>query len=568
MIVMAIEVAKQVADEDKQIKGYELRDVKISKAIMISQDEEGTETTIQMRPWKLGSRAPTSSWQEFVICSKKNGQSWEENCSGLIQTHYEQQSQTPNENLEEQAKIKGYRDRYNEIKDACTFTEIPRQVYESLETIGMQYGPIFQNIIRLQSGDHTSTGAIRVPDTKVVMPYRFEFPCVIHPATLDTVFQLSLPALTGMKEPLKVPMLPTFLESIFISSSITAVPGDEVNGYAVAKDSGYRLKDSQIVIWDAENIRPQIIVHGLRSMAIPAMTSGNVLSDSLTNVRKLCLQPTWKEDIDLVTNEQATTLFRELADSIEHVDPVIIQEIEIAAFIYLQRALNAFTPTQAKDFKPHFKSLYRWMQHQQDLASKGALEYQDSVYDWLNRDPDQKKQFLLRVADRSVDGELLCRLGERVEQMLGGEIEPLQIMLEDDILHRFYRYGLGTNQMNVMLVDYIDRLAHKKPDISILEIGAGTGGTTLPILERLGGHRGTSPRFSSYTFTDISPGVFVNAADKLREWGPYLTFQRLNIEEGPETQGFELGTYDVIVAVNVSIKSTVKNTMVTSAYGF
>jgi SAM-dependent methyltransferase len=553
MIAMAVEIAKQVADDDKQIKGYELRDIKISKAIMIPQDEDGTETTIQMRPWKLGSRAPTSTWQEFVICSKRNGQGWEENCSGLIQTHYEQQSQTPNESFEEQAQIKGYQERYLEIKEACTFTEIPRQIYESLETIGMQYGPVFQNLIRLQSGDHTSIGVIRIPDTKIVMPHRFEFPCVIHPATLDTVFQLSLPALTGMKEPLKVPMLPTFVENIFISNSITKVPGDEINGYAIAKDSGYRLKDSQIVIWDTEGTRPQIVIQGLRSMALPAMTTGNVLSDSLKSVRKLCLQPLWMEDIDLMTNEQAITVSMKAADSMQHVSPAMLQELELAAFIYLQRALKTFTPQQANEFAPHFKSLYGWMQHQQGLALKGALDHQDSNYDWLNRDPDYEKQLLLRVAEQTVDGKLLCRLGERVESMLSGKIEPLQLMLEDDILHKFYRYGVGVSEMNVQLVEYIDRLAHKKSDISILEIGAGTGGTTLPILERLGGHRGTSPRFSSYTFTDISPGVFLKAAEKLKEWESCLTFKKLNIDEDPETQGFELGTYDVVIAVNVSI---------------
>lgn len=549
---MAVEIARQVADEDKLVKGYELRDIKINKAVMIPQDEDGTETTIQMRPWKLGSRAATSSWQEFVICSKRNGQSWEENCSGLIQTQYELQSQTPNENYEEQAQMKEYQQRYLEIKEACTFTEIPRQVYESLETIGMQYGPIFQNLIRLQSGDHTSTGVLRIPDTKAVMPQRFEFSCVIHPATLDTIFQMSLPALTGMKEPLKVPMVPTFVENIFISSSIKAVPGDELNGYAFAKDSGYRLKDSQIVVWDTEGTHPQVIIRGLRSMALSAMTTGNVLSESPTNVRKLCLQQSWKEDIDLMTREQAIRVFRRAADAFQHVDPIIIEELELAAFVYLQRALKTFTPDQANGFTPHLKLLYGWMQHHQDLALKGVLEHQS--LDWLNRDPDYEKQLLLRVAEQTADGKLLCHLGEHLESMFSGEVEALQLMLEDDLLYDFYRYGVGSNEMNAQIAEYIDRIAHKQPDISILEIGAGTGGSTLPILQKLGGHQGTSPCFSSYTFTDISAGVFEKAADKLKEWGSCLTFQKLNIEEDPEMQGFGLGTYDVVIAVNVSIR--------------
>jgi acyl transferase domain-containing protein len=553
MIVMAVEAARQVADEDKLIKGYELRDIKISKAIMIPQDEEGTETTIQMRPWKLGSRASTSVWQEFVICSKRNGQGWEENCSGLIHTQYEQKSQTPNENFEEQAQIKEYQQRYLEIKEACTFNEIPRQVYESLETIGMQYGPIFQNLTRLQSGDHTSTGVLRIPDTKVVMPQKFEFSHVIHPATLDTIFQLSLPALTGMKESLKVPMLPTFLENIFISSSIETVSGHELNGYAFAKDSRYREKDSQIVIWDTEGTHPQVIVRGLRSMALSAMTTGNISSEPLTNVRKLCLQQSWKEDIDLITQEQAIAVFRRPADAIQHVDPVIIEELELAALVYLQRALKIFTPDQANGFTPHLKLLYGWMQHQQDLALKGRLERQNLDLDWLNRDTDYEKQLLLRVAEQTVDGKLLCRLGEHLESMFRGEVEALQLMLEDDLLSDFYRYGAGSTEMNAQMAEYIDRIAHKKPDISILEIGAGTGGSTLPILQILGGHQGTSPRFSSYTFTDISAGVFEKAADKFKDWGSCLTFQKLNIEEDPEKQGFGLGTFDVIIAVNVSI---------------
>jgi acyl transferase domain-containing protein len=561
MIVMAVEAARQVADEDKPIKGYELRDIKISKAIMIPQDEEGSETTIQMRPWKLGSRAATSTWtwQEFVICSKGNGQDWEENCSGLIQIQYEQQPQTSNENFEEQSQIEEHHQRYLEVKKACTFNEIPRQVYESLETIGMQYGPIFQNLTRLQSGDHTSTGVIRIPDTRSVMPQRFEFPHIIHPATLDTIFQLSLPALTGMKEPLKFPMVPTFVESLFISSSIKTAPGDELNGYACAKDSGYRLKDSQIVIWDTEVTRPQVIVRGLRSMALSAMTTGNVLSDSLSNVRKLCLQPIWKEDIDLMTREQATASFRKPADAVQHVDPVIIEELELAAFVYVQRALKTFSSDQASGFTPHLNKLYGWMQHQQDLALKGGLERQNWQFDWLNIDSEYEKQLLLRVAEQTVEGKLLCHLGEHLESMFSGKVEPLQLMLEDDLLYDFYRYGIGSLEMNGQMAEYIDRIAHKQPDISILEIGGGTGGSTLPILQKLGGHQGTSPRFSSYTFTDISVEFFEKATDKLKEWGSYLTFQKLNIEEDPEIQGFELGTYDVIIAVNVSIRLPAEN---------
>ena len=74
-----------------------------------------------------------------------------------------------------------------------------------------------------------------------------------------------------------------------------------------------------------------------------------------------------------MTSEQAITVFRRVADAVQRVDPVIIEELELAAFVYVQRALKTFTPDQADGFVPHLKLLYGWMQHQQDLALKGCL---------------------------------------------------------------------------------------------------------------------------------------------------------------------------------------------------
>lgn len=83
----------------------------------------------------------------------------------------------------------------------------------------------------------------------------------------------------------------------------------------------------------------------------------------------------------------------------------------------------------------------------------------------------------------------------------------------------------------------------------ILEIGAGTGGATLPILQALksnGGHL-----FQHYTFTDISSGFFPKAEDTFADWKGLMTFRILNIEGTPEKQGFIPGDYDLIIAANV-----------------
>jgi len=56
--------------------------------------------------------------------------------------------------------------------------------------------------------------------------------------------------------------------------------------------------------------------------------------------------------------------------------------------------------------------------------------------------------------------------------------------------------------------------------------------------------------YSQYVFTDLSSGFFGLAQDRLRQWGA-VDYKVLDVEKDPEEQGFELGSFDLIVASNV-----------------
>ncbi|MCJ1384009.1 hypothetical protein MMC17_007124 [Xylographa soralifera] len=552
MFAMAVEAAKQNAQADKEVDGYEFRDVNISKAMIIPQDDEGIETMIQLRPWRLGSQAPTSVWQEFTIFSLASEVDWQEHCSGLLITHYKLDVPAPfNVGLEENAEIDLHKERLLELKKTCPVVESPQGLYESLETIGLHYGPSFRNLVSVRSGDHQAICVLRIPDTQSIMPNKYEFPHVVHPAVLDTIFQMVLPALTGVRESIKVAMMPTSVRRLWVSASIDRSPGDELHGYTSSNNAGFRVADGEAIIYDREWQRPQVIIEGFRCTALTSMTEGVMSTSSTSTTRKLCSQLAWKEDVDHLPHDKAQVLFSKIVSSIQHCDATVVEELELAAFVYIRRVIGSFTLEEAKGFAPHLQLFFEWMQHQHDLATKGLLEHQSTRIDWLNLDTDFESQLLERVACKSVDGKIMCAVGEHLDLIMKQEIEPLQVMLENDLLYDFYRYGVGMAETYAQMVEYVDRVAHKRPNIKILEIGSGTGGTTLPLLEMLGGNNGRAPRFSSYTFTDISTGFFEKAQAKFKEWAPFLTFQKLNIEEDPAAQGFELGSYDMIVAANV-----------------
>ena len=80
--------------------------------------------------------------------------------------------------------------------------------------------------------------------------------------------------------------------------------------------------------------------------------------------------------------------------------------------------------------------------------------------------------------------------------------------------------------------------------LRILEIGAGTGGTTSYLVSEL------QTRSVEYVFTDMSPAFLSKARQKFQDF-PFMDYQLLDIERSPESQGFELHRYDLIVAANV-----------------
>jgi SAM-dependent methyltransferase len=84
----------------------------------------------------------------------------------------------------------------------------------------------------------------------------------------------------------------------------------------------------------------------------------------------------------------------------------------------------------------------------------------------------------------------------------------------------------------------------------ILEIVAGTGGTTQEILSSLINPSDGGKLWSSYTYTDISAGFFGAAKEAFKDY-PALEFKTLDITKHPVSQGFDRHSYDLIIANNV-----------------
>ncbi|MEI7568914.1 MAG: MupA/Atu3671 family FMN-dependent luciferase-like monooxygenase, partial [Alcaligenaceae bacterium] len=104
-------------------------------------------------------------------------------------------------------------------------------------------------------------------------------------------------------------------------------------------------------------------------------------------------------------------------------------------------------------------------------------------------------------------------------------------------------------------------LQSARSELKIIEIGAGTGAATRFVLESV---ESLTDKLD-YCFTDISLGFIERARLEMGPVHPCLRFELLDIANHPQTQGFNTGYADVVIASNVLHATTDINTTIAHA---
>jgi SAM-dependent methyltransferase len=138
-------------------------------------------------------------------------------------------------------------------------------------------------------------------------------------------------------------------------------------------------------------------------------------------------------------------------------------------------------------------------------------------------------------------------------RMLRGQAKPLSVLFPGwsmDLVMEAYRGEPISDRLNEIAAEAVAQrvFAHTRAEpLRILEVGAGTGGTTTSILQAVAPATGGFV----YTYTDISTSFLRHGKQQFAPKVPTMRFERLDIEVPPSGQGFEDGGYDLVVAANV-----------------
>ena len=543
---MAVEAANQRAAFRNLVpNAIELREIHNSQPLIVVEGVD-TEMMLTLRPLSEDVKSPSTSWDEFRIFSWTEDSSWVEHCRGQISAIVNSRRNSTNEVCQSATAISAVQDYIQQIDRACVTDITSARIYEDASKIGIDYGPCMTMLSNCRTGGGNAVATVRIPDTATIMPHQFESPLIVHPALLDNCIHVIWPLLGAGVNGVDGLYLPASVKSISIQLGVGSQYHDRVRVYGKAApdtDPSERVFESIIVTHsDQISNEPAITVNG---MVLVSLSDGQATKEKIEKMTSSKVQ--WEPSFDLLEPESFEAYFcLEKAPSEEMND---IKDLERASMYYIQRALDVVTDSNIPSLQTHHQRLYRLMLKQLQAAKAGENQLLDTKWNALNH--SDRETFLASLYAGSTSGEFICKIGEDLPQILLNNTDSLSVMLGDGLLERFYRDSAPLRRNSAQVAQLISNIAHGNPNLRILEIGAGTGGTTLPILEKLGGTSGYAPRFQDYVFTDISSGFFESAQEKLKAWSPLITFQRLNIEDDPVGQNFEPESFDLVVAALV-----------------
>lgn len=181
---------------------------------------------------------------------------------------------------------------------------------------------------------------------------------------------------------------------------------------------------------------------------------------------------------------------------------------------------------------------------------------------------DTKNQIISKFADSKFMFDLLHSCVKNLNQVLAGKVKSVEAMFpggDVSMVENVYKKNEILRIYSQLAASCIRKIVElkqlEKPNekIRILEIGAGTGGTSAFVFEEIDSYAAQL----HYCYTDISGGFLQHGKSAYGKNRSYLEFKLLDVEKEVSNQNIELGSYDIVFASNVihatkKIDATVK----------
>ena len=553
MVTEAMKQLFQLRKTPGHVKCINFRDVAIAKPVVVPSDgasakgDREVELQLTLSPARQHAGSP---WEYFRVLSyDSQNDSWIEHCTGL--TSSESDTREAQSLFDD---VKGTRvddglghltmaaaaEMLADIQANSPIQVDPAKVYDELAASGNNYGPSFQGLKEIHVGKCCGLARIVVDDVAQLMPGHYMQPHTIHPTAFDAMIQLE--AVVFRRECTNAPLMPVMLGEMSISADMDVTPGVEILVALYLFPESRRSASGNFCAYQKQSdgtFRPVLTGSAIRPQIIGEVNSDNSLKQK-TSYRLEC-----KPDVDYITQDDFMNHVsrHNLLDVGYGTLSKLIAEEQLrlndqVATIFIRRVVDRVREENISTAcTPHLSKLLSWMVEWNQSEAEQFL---------AGVTPEDEAQLIEQASSDNIVGLTLGRFGPRLFDLLTGKADSLELLIQDNLLGRLYSEATLFNCHYVQAAEYLQTIVHKKSKMKILEIGAGTGSATMPLMESI--ERNGRLLLDEYTYTDISSGFFERARNTFSKWAGQINFKTLDISRDPLTQGYTAHTFDLIVA--------------------
>lgn len=306
-LMMAVEAAHQRATErGVNITGYRLQEISVGQALVIPEQSGEVETVITLRPYLESTRSPLDVWDELCVYSVTEDERWTEHCRGLVSIQKKISSNGVDGEAQMQFEAADILLTTSSISAGCKSEVDVPAFHEQLQALGLEYGPTFANVKSARVAPNMCVGTISLPDTAATMHMGFQYPFVLHPAALDSMFHGLFAALTAASGPLADPMVPVFMEELFVASGTPTVPGHQLTVYTSTERKDNRQINATMTVISEGSIdnKPAVTIKGLTCTTLARDT----LEQSTSEAKSIAYNMKWDVDVDMLSSADVSEI--------------------------------------------------------------------------------------------------------------------------------------------------------------------------------------------------------------------------------------------------------------------
>lgn len=501
-----------VGEAMRQLTGrgdYTIRRLLVRTPIILKQ-ERATEIITSFNVIPL-TEFHDSAWYSFTI-SAFNGNSWIKHCTGQVKPG------------SDQSLVAETKSHMREVSS--------QEWYQGLNNLGLDYGPTFQRLAGIKANPLANTASANVPYSEELHQAHYS----LHPTTADCALQLlSVAACRGLRRKLNRLVVPVSIDHVYVDGIASTV---HLQATAEELDNK-KLNGSVIGAIDGH------VVFAFSGCVLAPLNGETSDMDEIETLNISHLEWTSRlEDLpapDLIYN---TTPGASMIVSCE----------ELAVLCMLETA-HELKSQSLRPEASYLQQYVAWIQKQVYSIMNGSYDLVPKAQEWCMLGSQHRIILIQELIDDPARSRctpidaLLVRVYRNIRELCNGSVSGIDLLYQEDGLKNFYDVMASLD-----LSRLFSTLGHENPSLRVLEIGAGTGGTTALALNGL--NLSSGPRlYSRYCYTDISMGFFPAARERFRKFHG-IDFAVLDISQDPVDQGFKAQDFDLVIASNVSFLGT------------